>query len=91
MKTKFLKNIIGSSHIAVLVAIIVVSVIVFSGYKIVNTNKHKPTTTAVQEVNAPTTVATPADLKQAENALNSDDQTKSLNTDELGEDISNLL
>ena len=91
MKFKSLKNVIGSSHIAVLIAIVVVSVIVFTGYKVVNTSKHKPTTAAVQEVNAPTTVSTPADLKQAENALNSDDQTKSLNTDELGEDISNLL
>lgn len=86
-----LQNTAGTSHLAIVGAIIVLSVVTFAGYKVVSTNKHKPATQVVQEVSAPATIANKEDLKQAESALASDDSTQSLNLDELNNDINSLL
>jgi hypothetical protein len=77
----------GSGHIVAIVGVLVIAVVAFAGYRVLNTSKTdnsdaaQPISASQKEVEAPATVQSKADVNKANTALDSTAIDGSLNSD----------
>lgn len=75
----------GSSHIVLIGLIIVLGVVGFAGYRVMNANKDETATTV------PSKIESKKDVQQAQKSLDSDNLDSDLNTADLDKDLNDLL
>jgi uncharacterized protein (UPF0333 family) len=83
----------GFAHLALVLLVLVMVVIAFTGYKVVKDRQAKTTanTTSTAITNSAETINSNADLDKAANALNSQSVDSDLNPDSLNSDVTSLL
>lgn len=80
----------GSHILAVALGIVVVGVIAFAGYRVMN---NKEDATATKSISTPSNIESKADLEQASESLDSanTDINSNLNSDSLNDNLDDLL
>lgn len=82
----------GSSHIVAVLGVLVIALVAFAGYRVLNTVEPEASsdTAVVSENKIPSKIDSDADVKKAENALNSTAIDSDINPDTLNDDINSL-
>ncbi len=84
----------GSSHLVALLALVLVGVIGYAGWHVMQANKTDPNANSSSQTVAaavPSKIVTKAQANQATKALDSDSLDSSLNTSQLDSDLSSVL
>lgn len=82
----------GSSHIVLLLAVVVVAVVAFAGYRVMNANNpSEPSDTASASASVPAKLTSKADVLKADKALDQTAIDSSVNPDTLNNDLNSLL
>jgi Tfp pilus assembly protein PilV len=89
------RNQSGIAHLGVLLLLLVVAVVAFAGYKVVQSRQNKTasnqTSTAVTTQNLNTPIKSTSDLNTAESTLNSQPVDNDLNPNQWDSDVNSLL
>jgi uncharacterized protein HemX len=89
------RNQSGIAHLSFLLLLLIVAVIGFAGYKVVQNRQDKTaanqTSTAVTTQNIDKPFKSAADLKTAESTINSQSVDSDLNPDQWNSDVNSLL
>jgi flagellar basal body-associated protein FliL len=86
----------GASHIVALLAVLLLVVVGFAGYRVMTANKatvadNATAPVAVKQVAAPTKIQSKADVTQAAKALDSDQLDSNLDSAQLNADLNSML
>lgn len=83
----------GSSHIVLILAVVVIAAVGVAGYRVMQTDEPIVTNTTLppRNTDAPDSIKSSADLKKAEASLDSTANDSSINPNQLDEDINSLL
>ena len=79
----------GSSHIAVLVGLVVLAGVAFAGYHVYQANKQKPETTATTATTKQ--FSSTNDLKAASKSLDADESSTAVDPTQLDADLNSIL
>jgi hypothetical protein len=90
--TNVFRNQNGASHIVALVGVLVIAVVAFGGYRVLNATEpdQGSDTVVVSQNKVPAQLKSTADVKKADNALESTAIDTSVNPDTLNSDIDSL-
>lgn len=83
---KLFSNQQGFSHVLVVGLIVVLGVVGFAGYRVMNADKNKDEATAV-----PAKIESKKDVEQAKKSLDTDNLDNDLNPNQLDNDLNDLL
>lgn len=75
----------GASHILLIGAILVLGVVGFAGYRVMNADKNKDT------ASVPAKIESKKDVEQAKKSLDSDNLDSDLSTSDLDNDLNDVL
>lgn len=81
----------GSSHIILVLAVIVVAAAGFAGYRVMNASQASPTSSLRSKTSEPASIKSSADLHKASAALDATSIDGAVNPAELDSDMSALL
>lgn len=85
----------GASHIVALIVVVLVAVVGFAGYRVMNAQKNvasnSSTNSSQKSVATPTRIQSKEDVTQASKSLDSDQIDSTLDTTSLDADLNSLL
>lgn len=90
MTMKLMHNQKGATHIIAALVIVLVAVVGFAGYRVMDANKDKDGTTTTSS-QVPDKIQSKNDIEQASTALDSEDSDTTLDPSQLDSDLNDLL